>query len=260
MRDGNRALALIVPSVAGLALLACADLNDKQWYQDARGTSAKAVAAVSDSTGKVFHVSQHYLQERDLLKTFHDAGEHSEAAVLQVLHRSGVGRSSAPSAHVGKTPSASASLPTQYGGSVRWPLEQGIVSSEYGPRWGKMHKGLDIAADAGDPVYAIAAGEVIYAGDGLRGYGNVVIIRHDERMTSLYAHNKELMVHQGDQVAQGTVIALLGSTGHSTGPHVHFEIREGDAAVDPRGLLPKKTLVASAEGTPSRGSAPASVK
>ena len=69
------------------------------------------------------------------------------------------------------------------------------MSSEYGPRWGKVHKGLDIAADSGDPVYAIAGGEVIYAGDGLRGYGNVVIVRHDKQMTSLYAHNSELKVH-----------------------------------------------------------------
>ena len=74
------------------------------------------------------------------------------------------------------------------------------------------------------PIYAIADGEVIYAGDGLRGYGNVVILRHDRKTSSLYAHNSELKVKQGDTVKQGTLIALLGSTGHSTGPHVHYEI------------------------------------
>jgi murein DD-endopeptidase MepM/ murein hydrolase activator NlpD len=119
------------------------------------------------------------------------------------------------------------------------------VSSEYGERWGKIHKGMDMAADEGEPVYAIAAGEVIYAGDGLRGYGNVVILRHDRKTSSLYAHNSELKVKQGDQVAQGTLIALLGSTGHSTGPHVHFEIRDGDTAVNPRTVLPKSKLAAA---------------
>jgi murein DD-endopeptidase MepM/ murein hydrolase activator NlpD len=129
-------------------------------------------------------------------------------------------------------------MPEQYTGNYRWPLEAGIISSEYGERWGKVHKGIDIAADSGEPVYAVAAGEVIYAGDGLRGYGNVVILRHDNRLTSLYAHNTELKVKAGDEVKQGDLIALLGSTGHSTGPHVHFEFREGDVAVNPHTLLP----------------------
>jgi murein DD-endopeptidase MepM/ murein hydrolase activator NlpD len=131
---------------------------------------------------------------------------------------------------------------------LSWPVEAGVVSSEYGPRWGKIHKGMDIAADVGEPVYAIAAGEVIYAGDGLRGYGNVVIVRHDRQMSSIYAHNSELKVHQGEQVTQGTLLALLGNTGHSTGPHVHFEIREGDTAIDPRSVLPK-SMLAETRGT-----------
>jgi murein DD-endopeptidase MepM/ murein hydrolase activator NlpD len=133
-------------------------------------------------------------------------------------------------------------VPQKYAGNLRWPVDAGIVSSEFGARWGKQHKGIDIAADAGEPVYAIADADVIYAGDGLRGYGNVVILRHDSKMTSLYAHNSELKVHQGDHVTQGTLISLLGNTGHSTGPHVHFEIRDGDTAVNPRTLLPQSKL------------------
>jgi murein DD-endopeptidase MepM/ murein hydrolase activator NlpD len=125
---------------------------------------------------------------------------------------------------------------------LQWPLEAGVVSSEFGERWGKMHKGIDIAADVGEPVYAMAAGEVIYAGNGMRGYGNVVVIRHDRMRTSLYAHNSELKVKQGDQVTQGSLVALLGSTGHSTGPHVHFEIRDGDTPLNPRSVLPASKL------------------
>ena len=74
----------------------------------------------------------------------------------------------------------------------------------------------------------------------------MVILRHDAQMTSLYAHNSELKVHQGEHVSQGTLISLLGNTGHSTGPHVHFEIREGDTAVNPRTLLPPSKLADAA--------------
>jgi murein DD-endopeptidase MepM/ murein hydrolase activator NlpD len=105
-----------------------------------------------------------------------------------------------------------------------------------------MHKGIDIAADSGEPVYAVADGDVIYAGDGLRGYGNVVIVQHDGRLSSLYAHNSALKVKQGDHVTQGTLLALLGSTGRSTGPHVHFELRTGDVAMNPRMVLPASKL------------------
>jgi murein DD-endopeptidase MepM/ murein hydrolase activator NlpD len=149
-------------------------------------------------------------------------------------------------------------VPDHYAGKYRWPLDAGIISSEYGQRWGKMHKGLDIAADSGEPVYAVAAGEVIYAGDGLRGYGNVVILKHDDTITSLYAHNSQLKVKPGDAVKQGDLIALLGSTGHSTGPHVHFEFRQGDIAVNPHALLPKSkggaedVVAASEPQAPSR--------
>jgi murein DD-endopeptidase MepM/ murein hydrolase activator NlpD len=252
---------------ATLGVVSCASLDDKQWYQEAKTTSTKAATVAADATTKAFRRTQHYLEEKDVLKTFQDAGEHSEVAVLEVLHHSGIGQSKSGAAGAGASHGAGSasgthgagsssttspltasrpksnssppsSLPTVYSGALRWPLDGGIVSSEYGPRWGKVHKGLDIAADTGDPVYAIAGGEVIYAGDGLRGYGNVVIVRHDKQMTSLYAHNSELKVHQGDQVSEGTLLALLGSTGHSTGPHVHFEIRQGDSAVDPRGVLP----------------------
>lgn len=126
-----------------------------------------------------------------------------------------------------------------YKGEYRWPLGAGVVSSEFGARWHKKHEGLDVAADAGEPVYASAAGKVIYADAKMRGYGNVVIVRHDSRMTTLYAHNQELKVKLGDAVVQGQTIALLGSTGHSTGPHVHFEMRRAGTALDPRALLPK---------------------
>jgi murein DD-endopeptidase MepM/ murein hydrolase activator NlpD len=264
-------------ALAGLAacLVGCAatdqKFGDQTWYQDTKQASTKAVEVTTttatkaaevtkDTASKAYARMQKYLAEKDLLKTFHDSGEHSEVAVLSVLHKSGIAKSPAPPPGAGTAPGAAqpkphaaaplpplTTVPEQYAGALRWPLDAGIVSSEYGERWGKMHKGMDIAADIGEPVYAIADGEVIYAGDGLRGYGNVVIIRHDRKTSSLYAHNSELKVKVGDQVKQGTVVSLLGNTGHSTGPHVHFEIRDGDVAVNPRTVLPKSKL-ADADG------------
>ncbi|MEA3152106.1 MAG: hypothetical protein QOD56_3045 [Gammaproteobacteria bacterium] len=257
----TRVITLLATGAFCVAACATVDqkFHDDAWYQKTKVVTAKAVEVTSTTASKAYARTQKYLAEQDLLKTFQDAGEHSETAVLGVLHKSGISKGSSPShtapataanspgaagamgskKHPPAAPPLESKVPDQYSGSMRWPLDAYIVSSEFGARWGKIHKGMDMAADVGEPVYAIADGEVIYAGDGLRGYGNVVMLRHDRKTSSLYAHNSELKVKLGDRVKQGTLIALLGSTGHSTGPHVHFEIRDGDAAVDPRSVLPK---------------------
>src|SRR3984885_766259 len=254
---------LAVTAVLGAGVFGCATVDqkfgDQEWYQKSKDVSAKAIEAPQTTASKAYTRMQKYLAEKDVLKTFQDAGEHSETAVLSVLHKSGIaatpgpppaGGPAPPKKHGGTPPATppgtppATTVPEQYAGSLRWPLDAYIVSSEFGERWGKIHKGMDMAAEEGEPVYAIAAGEVIYAGDGLRGYGNVIILRHDRKTSSLYAHNSELKVKQGDWVTQGTHIALLGSTGHSTGPHVHFEIRDNDTAVNPRTVLPKSKLAA----------------
>jgi murein DD-endopeptidase MepM/ murein hydrolase activator NlpD len=251
----------VIAAVIGTYFAGCATVDqkfgDEVWYQKGKEVSTKAVEVTSTTATKAYSRMQQYLAEKDVLKTFYDAGEHSETAVLGVLHKSGITAGSPaavtppaaaavrPPKHSAQTPAqppALSRVPEQYAGSMRWPLDAYIVSSEYGERWGKMHKGMDMAAHVGEPVYAIADGEVIYAGDGLKGYGNVVILRHDRKTSSLYAHNSELKVKQGDQITKGTLVALLGNTGHSTGPHVHFEIRDGDVAVNPRDVLPKTKL------------------
>lgn len=252
-----RSVALISICIAGCATVDN-KLGDHAWYQKTREVSTKAADATKSVATRTYQRMQGYLARKDLLATFHDAGEHSEDAVLGILRKSGIAKSASPSqpASPGSKPkspppaaatprsprapvAAPLNVPERYAGGLKWPVDAGIFSSEFGERWGKPHKGIDIAADVGEPVHAIADGEVIYAGSGLRGYGNVVILRHDRNMTSLYAHNSSLKVQQGDHVAQGELISLLGSTGHSTGPHVHFEIRQGDLAVNPRGVLPK---------------------
>jgi murein DD-endopeptidase MepM/ murein hydrolase activator NlpD len=115
---------------------------------------------------------------------------------------------------------------------------QGVLTSGYGWRWGRMHKGIDIAAAVGTPIVASAEGIVIFASWNRGGYGNLIEISHLNGSKTLYAHNSRLLVHKGDYVEQGQVIAEMGSTGHSTGPHCHFEIhRMGKGAVNPIAYL-----------------------
>ncbi|TVQ64959.1 MAG: M23 family metallopeptidase, partial [Spirulina sp. DLM2.Bin59] len=115
------------------------------------------------------------------------------------------------------------------------------LTSGYGPRWGRMHRGIDIAAPTGTPIYAAAAGEVISAGWNNGGYGNWVRIRHADGSITLYAHHSRVLVRTGDRVEQGQKIALMGSTGFSTGPHLHFEVHPaGRGAVNPMAFLPSR--------------------
>ena len=95
-----------------------------------------------------------------------------------------------------------------------------------------MHDGIDIAVPTGTPVHAAAAGIVIYA-SWMTGYGNLVVIDHGNGLATAYAHNSSLVVTVGQLVEQGRTISLSGSTGNSTGPHVHFEVRVNGVPVDP---------------------------
>jgi murein DD-endopeptidase MepM/ murein hydrolase activator NlpD len=119
-----------------------------------------------------------------------------------------------------------------------WPAT-GTLTSRFGRRWGRMHKGIDIAGPIGTPINAAADGTVIAAGWSSGGYGNLVEVRHLDGTTTRYGHNSRLSVSVGQTVRQGQQVAEMGSTGHSTGSHLHFEIRpSGGGAVNPIALLP----------------------
>jgi YD repeat-containing protein len=120
---------------------------------------------------------------------------------------------------------------------LHWPA-QGTVTSGFGKRWGKMHKGIDIAAPIGTPIVAAASGIVTQAKWNNGGYGNLVEIQHPDGSLTRYAHNSKLLIRVGQTVEQGQLIALMGSTGHSTGSHCHFEVHPaGQAAVNPIAYL-----------------------
>ena len=121
-----------------------------------------------------------------------------------------------------------------------WPTK-GVLTSGYGWRWGRMHKGIDIAGPIGTPIVAAAEGEVISAGWSSGGYGNLVKLKHYDGSVTLYAHNSKIYVRRGQKVIKGQQIAAMGNSGYSTGPHLHFEIHpQGDRAANPMAYLPRK--------------------
>lgn len=115
-----------------------------------------------------------------------------------------------------------------------WPVpSHRKVSSNFGQRWGRKHEGIDIPAPRGTPIVATAAGKVKYSGNRVRGYGNMIVIEHPGKVFSVYAHNSKNIVSAGTKVKRGQMIARVGNTGRSTGPHLHFEIRVRNQARDP---------------------------
>jgi murein DD-endopeptidase MepM/ murein hydrolase activator NlpD len=118
-----------------------------------------------------------------------------------------------------------------------WPVT-GKVVSEFGPLADGLHNdGINIAAPMGTPVRAAENGVVVYAGNELRGFGNMLLIRHADGFVTAYAHNESLLVARGDTVERGQIIARVGSSGNVDSPQLHFEIRVGTDAVDPRDYL-----------------------
>jgi murein DD-endopeptidase MepM/ murein hydrolase activator NlpD len=144
----------------------------------------------------------------------------------------------AASASVSSTITSQSSAPTSTPPSssgLIWPVS-GPITSPFGMRWGSLHPGIDIGVGMGTPIHAAASGRVIvaaYSG----GYGNLIVIDHGNGLATAYAHQSSMAAGVGEQVAQGQVIGYVGSTGFSTGPHLHFEVRVNGSPVDPMGYL-----------------------
>ncbi len=142
-----------------------------------------------------------------------------------------------PDPRTNRAPRASDPLPER-ATPLAWPLSGTRVLSAYGvPRGARLHKGIDLDGDRGQPVYAAEAGTVLYAGATMRGYGKTVIVDHGDGLTTLYAHNSDLLVRVGDRVDRGATIARVGRTGNASGHHCHFEVRRDDVPVDPMRYL-----------------------
>ena len=130
-----------------------------------------------------------------------------------------------------KSPKPGSALGSSPG--LLWPVPNGKLFSPYGERNGVMHDGVDISAPAGSPVLAADDGKVTYSGNTVRGYGNMIVLKHAGNLATVYAHNKKNLVKEGDLVRRGQQIAEVGESGHATGYHCHFEVRVGKQAVNP---------------------------
>lgn len=120
-----------------------------------------------------------------------------------------------------------------------WPVD-GEVGATFGPRDGKHHDGLDILAKRGTEIGAAHDGTVLYSGDEIKGYGNLVLLRNDDGIITVYAHNDSNAVKEGDRVKKGQKIGEVGDTGSATATHLHFEVRVGERPRDPMLYLPTK--------------------
>lgn len=154
------------------------------------------------------------------------AAQAAAAAAAAAERASAAGSAGGSAAPADSTPSLA---------GLVWPAS-GPVTSTFGYRWGRLHEGIDIGAGYGAPINAAASGTVIYCG-WESGYGNLTVLDHGNGLATAYGHQSSIAVACGQQVSQGSVIGYVGSTGHSTGPHLHFEVRINGGAVDPLGYL-----------------------
>uniref|UniRef100_UPI0013C46301 murein hydrolase activator EnvC family protein n=1 Tax=Desertibaculum subflavum TaxID=2268458 RepID=UPI0013C46301 len=156
---------------------------------------------------------------------------------------------SPPAAHPEPPPQVAALPPARAGSLLfTWPVKGRVVSG-FGPKPGGQHNdGINIEVARGSPVRAAEAGTVVYAGNELKGYGNLVLIRHAGGWVTAYAHNDEILVRRGAQIGKGHLIAKSGASGGIGSPQVHFEIRKGREPVDPIRYLGTPETVSGAAG------------
>jgi murein DD-endopeptidase MepM/ murein hydrolase activator NlpD len=207
-----------------------------------RGTVASETAVISARTAQTRDVrDQLQGAQNDLSSTKHQTlvdiskltaeqqAEAGEIDALKAASASLTARIQAAQANRG----GSTSTPSSAG--LVWPVS-GPVTSPFGWRWGRMHEGIDIGGGSGTPIHAAASGTIIYCG-WESGYGNLTVIDHGGNLATAYGHQSSIAVACGQHVSQGDVIGYVGSTGHSTGPHLHFEVRVNGSPVDPLGYL-----------------------
>jgi lipoprotein NlpD len=191
----------------------------------------------------LYRIAQAYEIELEVIRRVNHIRDPSEIKEGMQLWIPGVSRvqtvpkGSSPSRSAKKKKKAPTVKPRR--GVLIWPTK-GTLTSSFGKRNGRKHEGIDIAAPKGTPIYSAADGEVVFSGWGPTGYGKMVIIKHQHHLTTVYAHNSKILVKKGVRVKQGQKISLMGSTGRSTGPHLHFEVRNDTEPKNPIKYLPTK--------------------
>ena len=217
---------------------ACQGFKFDPWPEASRG-----VYHTVHKGQTLFGIAQAYKIDLEVLRRANHIRDASKIKTGTQLWIPGASRVFA----IPKTRNPSSSTATRYAkkkptvkprkGILIWPTK-GALTSGFGKRNGRKHEGIDIAAPKGTPIYAAAAGKVVFSGWGPTGYGKMVIIKHRNYLTTVYAHNSKILVKKGNQVKQGQKIALMGSTGRSTGSHLHFEVRKDTEPKNPIKYLP----------------------
>jgi murein DD-endopeptidase MepM/ murein hydrolase activator NlpD len=220
MRAAKQETAATKADVAEATAVLAEKTEEQRAARDALLARQAALAAARDSKqGLLVDVRQQRHANEEDLETMQAASAAIAAQLAASAGGSGGGSSG------GGTPSASGFI---------WPVS-GPVTSGFGWRWGRIHEGIDIGAACGTPIRAAASGTIVYAG-WMDGYGNLVIIDHGGGIGTAYGHQSAIYVG-GGSVLQGQTIGAVGSTGHSTGCHLHFEVRVNGTPVDPLGYL-----------------------
>jgi murein DD-endopeptidase MepM/ murein hydrolase activator NlpD len=204
-----------------------------------RRLTAATVSVISASTAEARVVRDELAANRDTLaaarrlkrSAITDARETREEYLEEVTALAAQSAELAAAIRNAQTNAGSTGTGAPSAAGFIWPVS-GTVTSGFGWRWGRMHEGIDIAAPTGTPIWAAAVGTVIHSG-WLGGYGNLVVVDHGNGIATAYAHASAIFVGVGQSVVQGETIALIGSTGNSSGPHLHFEVRVNGSAVDP---------------------------
>jgi len=198
-----------------------------------RATSQKSFSGtyhVVEHGQTLWRIATVYGVDLETLQWVNDVEDVTELRVGRVLFIPGVAR------HMAVKPLSREEEPSREKIGLIWPLH-GRKTSDFGPRGKSVHQGIDLAAPKGTPVLASASGRVAYSGNGMKGYGKVVVLKHANDLSTVYAHNSSLEVVMGDIVEQGQVIAKVGATGRASGPHLHFEIRRRGVPENPRQFL-----------------------
>jgi len=225
--------SVAVALVLSIALAGCGDSSPPT--SSLPIGSQRPVSHVVAPGETVYHIATEYGVSVGRLMAANGLSDPRDLRVGQVL--------TIPGGHRGASIGTASSGVHRYTGErasrqFQWPVQQGVVSSGFGIRNGAMHDGVDIAAPAGTPVYAADTGVVIFSGT-LHGYGNTVIIRHDDGYATVYGHNERNLVSEGTRVARGQEIGEIGRSGRTTGANLHFEVRRDNVAENPLAYLPE---------------------
>lgn len=246
-----RRVALAVSVVALAVLAGCASRQTQAPVTDMSGGSSGSSAPATGSYvvkpgDTLYKIAQAHNMDVGTLVRINNISDPSQLRVGQTLRLSGSGApasstttTSTPAAPVPVTEPAAepASVPRAKDANViswGWPASGKIIQG-----FNANTKGIDIAGSVGDPVVAAASGKVMYAGNGVRGLGNLILVGHDNGFITAYAHNQKLLVKTGQAVQKGAKIAAIGQT-DTTSPRLHFEIRRGGTPVNPIAYLPAR--------------------